>query len=856
MSSVPRTASSYPLLSLAIRESRSSRRTLLLYMSSIALGVAALVAIDSFSANVTRSVRDQSRSLLGGDLAITGRAPFAQATDSLLDSLARTGIDVARVTTFAAMGVVNRTGRTRLVQTRAVTPGYPFYGVITTEPNEAWSTLQSGRNALVDPALLISLGARLGDTLTIGYARFAIAGTLRQVPGDNGITAAIGPRVFLPARFLPETQLLGFGSRADYEAVLRLPDRLPAARLVAALRPRMEAARLRTRTVQETEANLTDAIRRLRDFLGIVGLAALLLGGIGVASGVNAFVRRKIDTVAVLRCLGATSRQVLSIYVAQAAALGLVGASVGVALGLAMQFALPRVLGQIMPVDVSVHPVPVALLSGLAVGVWVALAFSLRPLVALRNISPLQTLRRDADADALRRRGRDWLRTTATMVIVASIFAIAVARAPSLRQGLGLGGAVGVAIALLAVAAAGAIVIARRSVRPAWPFALRQGIANLYRPANQTHAVVLALGFGVFLVSTVYQLQTNILRMLDTSVDRAAANVVFFDVQEDQARGVDSLVRAEGFHIRSETPLVQMRIVAINGRTVSEILADSTRGRRGGWALRREYRSTYRDTVVASEAITAGRWFDRAPKPAGDTGRVSLDQGVARELGIAVGDAMTWDVQGVKVPTRVTSLREVNFARFEPNFFAVFDRATLEHAPKQFVFLASVPTDTAVSRLQRAVVGRYPNVASLDLSLIQSTIARILSKVSVAIRFMALFSLAMGIPVLFSSVAATRRERLREGVLLKTLGATRAQIARILLAEYGVLGALGSITGVALSVAAAWALTHFVFDQHFSPAWPAALAIIGGMVLLSLSIGVLTGRDVFRETAMKALQQN
>jgi putative ABC transport system permease protein len=348
----PRRINWRQLASLAWRESRTARRRLLLYMSSISLGVAALVAIDSFAGNVTRSVREQSRALLGGDISFTSRAAFPASIDSLLDSLNRAGTPIARVTTFASMGVVPRTGETRLVQVRAVSPGYPFYGEVTTEPAGRWQSLQGGANALVDPSLLVALDARVGDTLTLGYGRFVIAGTLENVPGDPGIAAVIGPRVFVPARYVPETQLLVFGSRAEYEALARLPGRAVPAEWVTPFRPRLDRARVRVRTVAENELNLTRSIDELSDFLGIVGLVALLLGGIGVASGVNAFVTRKIDAVAVLRCLGATSGQVLAIYSAQAAVMGLAGAAAGAALGVAIQFLLPRVIRDFLPVDV------------------------------------------------------------------------------------------------------------------------------------------------------------------------------------------------------------------------------------------------------------------------------------------------------------------------------------------------------------------------------------------------------------------------------------------------------------------------------------------------------------------------
>jgi putative ABC transport system permease protein len=848
------------LASLAWRESRTARRRLLLYMSSISLGVAALVAIDSFAGNVTSSVREQSRALLGGDISFGSRVPFPAPVDSLLDSLGRTGTPVARVTTFASMGVAPRTGGTRLVQVRAVSAAYPFYGEVTTEPAGRWRTLQAGANALVDPSLLIALDARVGDTLTLGYGRFVIAGTLKNVPGDPGVAAVIGPRVFIPARYLPETQLLVFGSRAEYEALVRLPARTVPADWVAPLRTRLERARVRIRTVAENEVNLTQSIEELSDFLGIVGLVALLLGGIGVASGVNAFVARKIDAVAVLRCLGATSGQVLAIYSAQAAVMGLAGAAVGAGLGVAIQFLLPRVIGDFLPVDVEVTLVPGAILTGLAVGVWVALAFALRPLLALRTVSPLQALRRDTDVTGRPSMWRDWASVLVNLGLVASVVVIAVDRARSLRDGLWL--SAGIAAVLLVLAASASLLsqLARRLLRAGWPYTVRQGVANLYRPANQTRAVVLSLGFGAFLVSTLYLVQTNLLRQFSVNAQASNGNLIFFDVQEDQGPGVDSLVRSAGFPVLQRTPIVNMRISSINqwGMTALTDTTDPDGVKRSTWALRREYRSTYRDTLVSSEKVTAGRWFPaaRARRGAADTlPRVSFEQDVAHELGLQIGDVVTWDVQGVKIPTRVTSFREVNWARFEPNFFAVFAPGALEQAPKQFVILAQVPGGTPLARLQRGVVERYPNVSSIDLSLILRTVQGIVDKVTVAVRFMAVFSLAMGLPVLFTAVSATRRERVREGVLLKTLGATRAQIGRIMLAEYALLGALGSLTGMVLSFGGAWALVRFVFDGQFAPAWAPAAAIAGIMIAITLAIGVLTGRDVFAETPMAALRE-
>lgn len=842
--------------SLAWRESRTARRRLLLYMSSISLGVAALVAIDSFSANIVRSVKDQSRALMGGDISFNSSKPIPPAVDSLFDSLARHGLSFARVTTFPSMAVVPRTSGTRFAQVRGVTDNYPFYGNIVTEPAGRWPLLRQGANAIVDPSLLTSLNAKVGDTLRLGFGTFTIVASIRDVPGAAGIAEMLGPRIFIPARYVAETQLLVFGSTAERTVLAKLPPGTDPDKFVTPFKKRVEDQQVRIRTVTQTEAATADAIENLSNFIGIVGLVALLLGGIGVASGVRAFVARKIDTVAVLRCLGASSGQVLSIYVAQAAAMGLAGAAAGAALGVAIQFLLPLVLTDFLPIDVRVTLVPSAVLTGLAIGGWIALIFALRPLLALRNVSPLQTLRRDTDAEVLRMRWKDAPRLIVNAALVLSVVVIALARAQTTRQAIGMSAATGLAILALGASAALLSWAARKGLRTRWPYVIRQGVANLYRPGNQTRAVTLALGFGAFLVSTLYLVQHNLLRRFTTAAAESRGNVVFFDVQQDEEPGLDSLIRGRGYDVVQVAPVVTMRIAAINGKPVSAMIP-AVRGQpgRAGWALRREFRSTYREKPAASETIVAGKWFgDNALKAARDTGEISLEEGIAKELEVKLGDLITWNVQGVEIPTRITSLRKVVWTRFEPNFFVVFAPPVLKGAPNQYVLLAEVKDPVALTLLQREVVNRFPNVSSIDLTAIKRTVDRIVGKVSLAIRFMALFSLAVAIPVLFSAVSATRRERVREGVLLKTLGATRGQIARILLAEYSLLGLMGGLTGMVLSLAGGWAVLRYIFKAPFAPALVPVTGIAAVIVGLTLLIGLLAGRDVFKETPIAALR--
>jgi putative ABC transport system permease protein len=838
---------------LAWRESRTARRRLLLYMSSISLGVAALVAIDSFAANVQDSLKSQSRTLMGGDVSFTYNAQFPEDAQRVIDTLAAKGTPVARVVTFGSMVQAPRSGGTRLAQVKAVGDGYPFYGVVETAPAGRWKDVQSGQRAVVDPSLLIALDARIGDSLTIGYGRFEIIGAVEAMPGDPGFAAAIGPRVYIAERYAAETQLLGFGSRASYEALVKLPSNVAADDWVKGYRARLQKQNVRVVTVTQRESNVTDSIGQLADFLGIVGLIALLLGGIGVASGVNAFVTRKIETVAVLRCLGATSGQVLSIYVLQAAAMGFLGAAMGAVLGVAIQFGLPLVLKDFLPVDVSVTIDPKALLMGLGIGVWVALVFALRPLLALRRVSPLQALRRDAEA-LDRARARDIPTQLVNVALVGSVLALSFERAGSLQRGAAFAAGITGSMVVLYLSAVGLSWLARRLGSARWPYVARQGLANLYRPANQTRTVVLALGFGSFLVSTLFLVQANLLNQFNVTAAQSKANMILFDIQEDQRAGLDSIFAAEGQRVMGFAPIVTMKISEINGLQGARWAASHAMPA-NHWTLRREYRSTYRDTAVATERVTSGKWFGAASLPDSIT-ELSLDQDVAGQLKVKVGDRILWDVQGVRVLSQITSLREVTWGRFEPNFFAVFATKGLQSAPKQFVTMAAVSADTTIARLQRRTVARFPNVSSVDLSLVRRTVMEIIQKVSLAVRFLALFSLAMGIPVLFSAVAATRRDRLRESVLLKTLGATQAQIMRILLVEYAMLGALGALAGMLLSFGGAWGLIHFIFKGSFSPAVGAAAGIAALMMGLAITIGLATSRDVFRETPMAALRES
>lgn len=868
-----------PLVALAWRESRFARRRLLLFLSSISLGVAALVATQSFAANMAAGVREQSRSLLGADVAFTSNRAFGEGTEALLRILRERGTPVARVTSFGSMALLERTGGARLAQVRAVEPGYPFYGAIETEPAGRWAALGRGRNALADPALLAALDARIGDSISIGEARFRVVGLLRKVPGDVGVGSLFAPRVYIPARYVGETRLLRFGSRVQHEAFARLPE-AQARRLVEAHRPMLRAERVSARTADQQQRELQRAFGRLGSFLGLVGTFALLLGGIGVASAMGAYMAQKRDTVAVLRCLGATAPQVITIYALQAGAMGLVGALLGAGVGLAVQWVLPRLLAGLLPIEVGTAVDLPSLATGVGLGVWIALAFALLPLLAARRISPLEAIRRRVEESGGRRRPDAWT-LGAALLLAASIAALVLAQAGTLRAGLGFTAGIAVTLAALWGAAWLVTRLVRRARTAGLPYTARQGVANLHRPGNQTRVVVLALGFGVFLLATLYLTQHNLLRPLRINAAETRANLLLFDVQEEQEGEMTALLGQTGTQILQKAPIVPMRIHAINGKTAAQLVGPGTpddsvtaeeegpdgppgdrarNGARSGpeaWAVRREYRSTFRDTLVGSEELREGRMWRPGGGGAarGQIAEVSLDVAIVEDLAVALGDTITWDVQGVRIPTRVTSIREVDWQRLEPNFFAVFPSSVLADAPQTWVMLARAPDEAARVGVQRDVVRRFSNVAVLDLTEVQAAIDEVLGRVAAVIRFLAGFSVATGFVVLLGAVLTSRLQRIRESVLLRTLGATRRQIGAILLAEYLSLGLLASLAGAGLAVGAGWALARWIFEVDFAVPLAPLLVLAAAVTALAAAVGFWASREVFRHTPLEALRE-
>jgi putative ABC transport system permease protein len=841
------------VLRLAWNEGRGAIRSTWMYSMAVALGVGALVAVHGFRADADRSVRAEARSLLGADLRMSRRDPFPDSVRAIVDSLVAEGATTASVVSVPSMVLSSRTQTARLFQVRGVQGGWPFYGNPSSDPPGAWPPAAGHRGAFVDPAVLIQLDARLGDTLLVGEVPVPITATIADFPAEMGFQAAVGPRVFIPMAVLEEADLLRFGSLARYQTFVATADEDAPDVVFERYRTLIQAGGTSYTTADWRAEDLSEGLQGLSRFLGIVGLAAVLLGAVGVANAVHVFVRAKLTNVAVLRCLGATRRQVLTAYVIQAGAMGLVGSVVGVGVGMILQLTLPTLLTDLLPIEIAPRVSWVAVALGFGIGLWTTVAFALGPLLPVRNVSPLRALRADFEEA---HPPTDRLTVVIRLVVALTLLLLAVIEAPTMLQGVflaaGLGGVVG---ALWALA-----VLATRAVRRFFPdnasYVLRQGVANLFRPRNQTIPVVLSLGFGVFVVGTIVEVERNLSEAFSLQGSEGSFNVLLFDIQTDQRLAVEAAAARVAASPPQSTPLVPARIVALNGRSSAELLADTTEGAPSRWALRREHRNTYRSDLKDSEELVAGSWWsDEGSDPDDAPPAISMETSLADALGVGVGDRVSWSLGGREVETEIRSLRRVDWARFDTNFYVVFEPGLVETAPHTWVTLARVESDSQRAALQRDIAVGFKNVSVLDLAQVQKALDSLLSIMRRAIRFLAAFAGLAGVVILAGAVTVTRSQRTREAAILKTLGARRRVVFRILAIEYVALGVLAVGGALVLSTLASWSLIRWLFELDFRLHLLPATGLVAGVIGLALTAGLIGSRGVLARPPLRVLRE-
>jgi putative ABC transport system permease protein len=841
-------------LRLAWREGRSGVRRLGVFMGAVALGVGALTGLHAFQQDAADAARGEARELLGGDLRLQSAAPFDDDLEARLDSLEASGAVVARVVTLASVVQAPGSNRNRLLQVNAVDETFPLVGTVQDAPVGSWGRFAAGGSVVAALQVLLQLSVEPGDTVRLGEARLQVAGSVQGLPVDLGIQTIVGPPIFMSLADLPATGLLGFGSLVQYRAFVLLPPGQDPGSVARELRSSLDGRGVGVRTAQAEAEAFAEGFRSLARFLGLVGLMALLLGGIGVASAVHVYVQDRIPSVAVLRCLGAPEGMVFRIYLLQAVALGLGGALVGLMLGLVLQFMIPTLLGGILPFELQPRLRPWTLAAGMAVGTWTAFLFALLPLLRVREIPPLAALRSQVEAGSVRRT----LPRAATVAGLAlTLFALSALQTGGAYSGLVFAGALLGVLGALGVLASGLARAARRLLPPAAPFPLRQGIAGLFRPGNQTGAVVTALGFGAFLLGALAVVEGGLRASLILDPDRGEPSLLLFDIQEDQRDPVEALLAREGV-ATTLVPLAPARLLSLRGTPVEEL---RRAGELPGWMVRRVFRNTWREELSDTERLIAGHWWDGrdpaevAHQVAGGAVRVSLEEEIAAELGVAVGDEIVWDVQGRPLSSVVTSLRRVDWASFRPNFYAVFEPGALDGAPVTYVGLVPAMETGAGVRLQNALLEEAPNLSFLDVSVIRETVERISGQVVRALRVLAAFATAAGFLVLFAALLSGRFRRRRESALLKTLGAGGGTIRGTLLSEYLVLGAVGATSGLLLGVGGGALALTLVF-QHAVTLSPGLLAGLWlGLVALTVVAGWSISGPVLREPPLVTLRE-
>jgi putative ABC transport system permease protein len=654
---------------------------------------------------------------------------------------------------------------------------------------------------------------------------------------------------YIPLAQLEATGLIQRGSRIEYQYFFKYAPEQNLDELLKPYKSQFEKANIDWTTVESRKEGIGSAFDNFSTFLNLVGFIALLLGCIGVAGAVHIYIKDKLPTVAILRCLGASGRKAFYVYLVQVAGIGLLGAAAGALLGSLIQKLLPVLVRDLLPIEnLSTDFSFLAAAQGILLGISVALLFALLPLSGILRTSPLRTLRASFETNETADRTLRW---GVYALIALSLFAFTWWLVGAWRESLIFMGGIAAAFLILYGVALLLTFAVRRFFPRGWSYVWRQGIANLFRPGNQTVLLIVTIGLGTMLLSILFLTRNLLLKQVEFSGSGKQPNIVLFDIQTADKDSVAALTRAFKMPVIQQVPIVTTRIETIDGRTAAQDEADSTKAL-PGWVWNREYRVTFRDTLIGTEELISGA-FAGVHTP-GQTVKISISDGLQRAMKAEVGTRVVFNVQGTRLETEVGSVRKVNFNQVQPNFLVLFPKGVLEKAPQFHVVVSRVDNAAQSAAFQSKLVQRYPGISAIDLTQILKSVDEVLNKVSFVIRFMALFSILTGLLVLIGSIYQGKYARIRESVLLRTLGASRKQILWINAIEYFLLGVLACLTGVGLSVAGAWALARYAFKIPFEPEWLPLGLTFAAITGLTLLIGLFNSREVVRKPPLEVLR--
>jgi putative ABC transport system permease protein len=824
-------------LRLMARETRGASGRIAFFTSCLALGVAAIVAVAGLSNGIDRGLRRDARQLLAADLALRADkaipAVVTQAVDALVSKQpgARATSMRELATVVSIPGTDGAPGPSALVLLKAVGDGYPFYGAVATNPERPLASFLDPNGVLVAPELWEKLQLAEGSTLRIGGQDFVVRGRILAEPDKINVSLALGPRVMLSLDGFTRTGLEAFGSRVDRVILVKLKvgadagETEAAATILRAAIP--ETSGVRLQTYADAQPALRDGLKRVSRFLGLVALVSLILGGIGVAQTVRAWLGSRFDAIAVLKCLGVRPREIVAIYAAETALLGLAGSLIGVALATAILVIVPRFLGGLLPVVAIDAWQPGAALRGLALGTGVALLFSVSPLSSLRLVPPLRVLRRDAEPLAAGLLAR----LTVGVALVAGLFGAAYVQSGSAKIAAGFAAGMIAATAVLAGAArlltrvvAG---IARERVRVAF----RHGLSALARPGAGTLPAVTALGLGVLVVVAIALVHRGLTSRLRADLPKNAPNIFLVDMQTGQWPRVRKVLEDAGATEIRSVPIVNSRLVSIDGVAASDLAKQGQDEGRRKWILTREQNLTYFDELPKDNVVVEGKLWSDPAHP-----EISIERDFAKDMGVGVGSTLVFDVQGVPFTLTVTSLRTVDWKSFGINFFLVVEPGVLDRAPQMRVAAARLPAGREQA-LQDRLAAELPNVTMLKVREIVEKVTTLLERLGMGIRILGGFAITAGIAILAGAISASASRRGREVALLKTLGATRRGVVTIFAVEFALIGFVAGIVGTVGGAVLAWV----VLTRGMEIAWTWRPLVLAGAPLATVALSVLAG---------------
>jgi putative ABC transport system permease protein len=842
---------------MAYREIRASWHRLLFFFLCIAIGVGSIVSLRSIVQNVRASVSQQAQAMMTADVQISSGNQFNNEAKAVLEKYFQSPNVLAHADSIEMPTMVralsNADVAPKQVELRGVQASFPFYGEMLLSGGQRYdASFLKDRGIVVRPALLQQLGVNVGDKVKIGKLEFTIRGVIEQEPGNTLNAFSFGPRVFAAYDDVIAAGLTGFGSRARYRVQLKTQANQAEA-VTKQIKDELKAQpTISVRSYRDAENRVAESFTQVENFLSLIGLIILVLGGIGISSVTRVFIQQKMKTVAVLKCLGGRNIRVLGTYLAQVMALGIIGSAMGLLISKVVMILLPRYLADKIPPGIEIALTWPAIAQGFGIGILIAILFAALPLLEIRNIKPILVLRA---TDLMKGRWFDPMKIGVGAIVIAGLVALAGWQAGSLRIGAIF--LAGLAATAFILNLAGTLLIRFvKQLRHVNSFVLRQGINSLYRPGNQTKVILLAVGLGAFFIISVRLLQSNLLNEFSLNLAANAPDMYLIDIQPKQREGVAELITKELGAKPELIPTLRARIAEINGQPINPNLdnkepnrnqsqnqnREQNRGQNRGM-LMRDYVCTYRDYVDPNEKVIAGTYWDSTPATQPE---ISIEEIVRDELKLNLGDSMTFDFAGTRVTAKVTSVRRVDWKNARIGFFVVFRPGALNELPQQMLITAvkAPPPGPARVNFQRGLLERFGNISVIDVRDILEAASKVIDTVSTAVTFVGGFVFLSGLLILIGSIAMTKYHRLYESAILKTLGAKRKLIVTITLIEYGVLGALAGLIGSAAAIILSWSVSKYALEIGWSFI-PSINAIGVALTLLLVTvIGVLSSWDV------------